>query len=103
MVLDLARHLTIGGTGIINWLSFAHPAWVITSTALFAVGAWLRSARFWDSVFLAHFVLVLGSMVNQFIPFWDVLTYNCMLFNAIFATVYFLLGAIPEFAIRRET
>lgn len=92
---DWLKFMAVGESNIVNWYSFVHPAWVITTLALLFVGAfWFtHTTKYWFALFLLHFLVVAGAFINQYFPFWETLTYNCMLFNLIFTAAYFMVSA----------
>lgn len=87
---DLAKFYSVGGPNIINWHSFVHPAWVF-----FGFGSLLAAARIQKdflarSFFWIFFTVFCAALLNQYLNFSEILTYNCMLFNAIFVALYFV-------------
>ena len=92
VILDLVKFLTIGGSTIVNWHSFIHPFWVIGAIAYLFVAASIDRPKLWRSLFGLYLIIFLASYLNQYAGFTAVLTYNCMLFNAIFAVAHYLAG-----------
>lgn len=91
IAFDGAKFILVGGPGIINWNSFIHPAWVITAFATISlISYFLRPWMTYSAFFVYLFIFAL-SLLNQYLQFTPVLTYNCMLFNLVFTSIYFFL------------
>lgn len=92
VILDLLKFLVFGSPTLVNWQSPAHYLWV-SATLMFFLGwsllGWLRLGR---ALFWLHAAVAIAALINHYLPFADVLTYNCMLFNFAFASVYFAAG-----------
>src|SRR3989344_3947404 len=91
VLFDWLKFAYVGGPNIINWNSVVHPAWVG-----FAFLALLISAAFWRSwifygALLLYFAVFSASLLNQYLHFSETLTYNCMLWNLVFVTMFYLL------------
>ena len=93
VAVDWVLYRTIGGPNIINWRSFVHPAWVIGALALLGVGVAMWRRRVWQTLFGLYFTVFVVALLNQYLSFTEVLTYNCMLFNLVFVTLYCFLSA----------
>lgn len=93
VILDGLKFIAVGGPNIINWHSFIHPGWVFVTLALFFLGVWRNTRIVWKALFGIYLVVFLFALANQYVPFSSVLTYNCMLFNLIFVSLYFFLSA----------
>lgn len=89
IVFDFIKYQLAGFPAIINWQSFWHPGWVIVALILFWTTILLNKKWLWRFSFLVYFLVFLAALLNQYIYFWEVLTYNCMLFNLVFTAVYF--------------
>lgn len=92
VIFDLVKFLTVGGATIVNWYSTIHPFWVFLAIVLLFMAARRKNSTFSNAMFGLYLVIFLASYINQYIPFTPVLTYNCMLFNAIFAVAHYLSG-----------
>lgn len=92
VLADGVKFILIGGPNIVNWNSFIHPAWVFATLVLFFAGALVAKPNFWQLLFWIQLLVVVAALANQYMPYWDVLTYHCMLFNLVFTAMYFLLG-----------
>lgn len=92
VILDLAKFWAIGGATIVNWYSTIHPLWVFIAIVLLFIGARRDRRTLSNALFGLYLVIFFASYINQYIPFTSVLTYNCMLFNAIFAVAHYLSG-----------
>jgi len=92
VVVDGIKFLSVGGPNIIDWPSIVHPAWVIIAITLLFVGIFFDRLVVWQTLFGIYFLVMIASLLNQYIPFTTILTYNCMLFNLTFATLYFFLS-----------
>lgn len=90
VVFDLGRFLLGGGPNIVNWHSFIHPSWVVLALVLLTVAAVVDRRLLWRALFGIYFLTFFISYLNQYFGVTDILTYNCMLFNAIFATAFYL-------------
>lgn len=92
---DWVRFTFLDGVEIVNWTSFAHPAWVIGTLTLLFIGIfWTGGNRhWWTLLFWLHLLVVVAALANQYLAFWDLLTYNCILFNLIFTALYFVVSA----------
>jgi hypothetical protein len=93
VVFDAVKALTLGGPAILNWHSFVHPFWVIVAAALYFAGVKINAKWFWNVLLTVYSVTFIAALANQYAPFTDILTYNCMLFNLIFVPLYLFLGA----------
>lgn len=93
VVLDAIKFLTIGGATIINWHSFIHPFWVIVAALLYFAGDVIKAKWFWNVLLGIYSIVFIAALVNQYIPFTDSITYNCMLFNLVFVPLYLFLGS----------
>ncbi|MBI1957588.1 MAG: hypothetical protein HYS44_04015 [Candidatus Niyogibacteria bacterium] len=91
VALDAAKYLTFGFPALINWESFAHPAWVIGALALFFASLKFDNRAFWKFLFGVYIAVTLAALANHYLPFSETLTYNCMLFNLVFASLYFAI------------
>ncbi|QQG46020.1 MAG: hypothetical protein HYY55_03580 [Candidatus Niyogibacteria bacterium] len=96
IAFDGLKYLAVDGPNIINWQSFAHPAWVIFTLALFAYAATSYSQPVFKSAFFVHTAVFAAAFLNQYLPFSETLTYNCMLFNLVFLSMYYLLFSYKE-------
>lgn len=92
VIIDLIKFFAIGGATIVNWYSTIHPFWVFLAIVLLFMAAGRKSNTFSNALFGLYLVIFFASYINQYIPFTPVLTYNCMLFNAIFAVAHYLSG-----------
>ena len=92
ITLDLVKFLTIGGVTIVNWYSSMHPFWVFLAIVLLFIGATRRNHGLSSALFWFYTIVFVAAYVNQYSPFTPILTYNCMLFNAIFAVVHYLMA-----------
>jgi hypothetical protein len=90
VALDLMKFLTVGGVTIVNWHSFIHPFWVALAVILLFIGAKRNEHGLSSALFWLYAIIFFASYVNQYFIFTSVLTYNCMLFNAIFAVAHYL-------------
>lgn len=93
VLFDAVKFLTIGGATIINWHSFVHPFWVLLAATLYFSGALINKKWFWNALLAVYSIVFLAAIVNQYVPFTDVITANCTLFNLIFVPLYLFLGA----------
>jgi hypothetical protein len=93
VVFDAAKFLTVGGATIINWHSFVHPFWVILAAILYFAGTVINAKWFWNTLLALYAAVFIAALINQYIPFTDVITANCTLFNLIFIPLYLFLGA----------
>lgn len=93
VVFDAAKFLTFGGTTIINWYSFIHPFWVFIAVVLYFTGTKINAKWFWNVLLCVYSVVSVAALINQYISFTNVLTYNCMLFNLVFIPLYIFLGS----------
>jgi hypothetical protein len=93
VVVDAAKFLIFGGTTLINWHSFVHPAWVITAIALYFIGIVINAKWFWNVLLALYSVVVLLAIMNQYVPFTGVITANCVVFNLFFIPLYLFLGS----------
>lgn len=93
LVFDAIKFLTYGGVTIINWNSFIHPFWVITAAVLYFIGSLVNEKWVWNVLLVVYSVVFITALVNQYVPFTDILTYNCMLFNLFFIPLYLFLGS----------
>jgi hypothetical protein len=93
VVFDAAKFLIVGGATIINWRSFIHPFWVILAAGLYFVGARVNKKWFWNALLALYSTIFILALVNQYVPFTEVLSYNCMLFNLMFVPLYLFLGS----------
>jgi len=91
VTFDGLKYLLAGGPNLINWQSFIHPAWVISAIVILAANAYFWKPALFKLSFIVYFIIVAASLINQYLPFSEILTYNCMLFNLVFASIYFLL------------
>lgn len=90
--LDLVKFLAFDFPTLVNWRSFAHPAWVLTALVLLLASAKLDSRRLWQALFWVYALVAVAALLNHYLPFSETLTYNCMLFNFAFASLYFVAG-----------
>jgi len=88
VIADLLKFLSVGGPNIINWNSFVHPAWVVTAIVLLVISTYLYSLRIW--FFGIYFIVFAVALLNQYLHFSEILTYNCMLFNLVFVSLYLM-------------
>lgn len=86
---DLAKFWFIGGPNIINWHSFVHPAWVFFGFGSLLIANIIQRVFFTKILFWVFFTIFCAALLNQYLNFSEILTYNCMLFNAIFVAIYF--------------
>lgn len=93
IIFDWLKFLFSGKSNLINWHSFAHPAWVIGAAVFLIAGIVLWRERVWQILFWLHFFVFFAAFANQFFLFSETLTYNCMLFNLVFVALYFVLSA----------
>ena len=93
VVFDAVKFLTVGGATIINWHSFIHPLWVILAVVLYFAGTIIHAKWFWNMLLALYSVIFIVALVNQYVPFTDVITANCTLFNLIFIPLYLFLGS----------
>lgn len=92
VILDLVKFLTVGGVTIVNWHSSIHPSWVVLAIILLFIGAKRNDHGLSSALFWLYAIIFFASYVNQYFAFTSVLTYNCMLFNAIFAVAHYLMA-----------
>jgi len=92
VAVDGVLFLTVEGPNIISWRSIIHPAWVIVAVSLLGIGALVWRRWMWQTLFILYFAMFVAALLNQYLSFTEVLTYNCMLFNLIFVTLYYFLG-----------
>lgn len=92
VAFDGLKYLLVGEPAIINWRSFVHPVWVIVTLALFWLVVFSQSARILTLVFFIYLSVFIAAFLNQYFSFAAFLTYNCMLFNLVFAAFYYLLS-----------
>ena len=88
---DFAKYSFLGFPALVNWESFAHPAWVIGTLILFFIGLKLARPAFWKLLLGAHTIVAAAALANHYFPFSETLTYNCMLFNFAFVSLYFAI------------
>lgn len=89
---DFIKFLIFGFPTLVNWQSFAHPAWVLTTLGLLFAAIWADNVRFWRTLFWLHAAIAIISLFNHYVPFSSNITYNCMLFNFALASLYFAVG-----------
>lgn len=87
---DLAKFYGVGGPNIINWHSFVHPAWVFFSFGSLLGATLVQEALLTKTLFWIFFSVFCAALLNQYLNFSEILTYNCMLFNAIFVAIYYI-------------
>lgn len=94
ILFDWIKFLMIGEPNIVNWHSFVHPAWVFFGFGSLLLAWFFRSKVLWRGFFWLFFAVFIAALLNQYLSFSEILTYNCMLFNAIFVAIYFVGEAV---------
>lgn len=92
VVFDAGVFLASEEVNIINWRSFVHSGWVILAAAIMLATAFLKHKFLKYFGLVIYLIIFILSLINQFIPFNDVLNYYCMLFNlGLFSIYYFAI------------
>lgn len=96
VILDLAKFWFMGGATIVNWYSAIHPFWVFLAIVLLFAASGKKRRSLSNALFGLYLIVFLASYINQYMDFTPVLTYNCMLFNAVFAVAHFLTSGVSK-------
>lgn len=93
---DFMKFLFFDFPALVNWRSFAHPAWVLATLGLFFAAIWADQLRVWQMLFKIHAIVAIIALVNHYLPLSSTITYNCLLFNFAFASLYFAIGNLKN-------
>ncbi|OGF49019.1 hypothetical protein A3G55_02460 [Candidatus Giovannonibacteria bacterium RIFCSPLOWO2_12_FULL_44_25] len=92
VLFDWLKFVYVGGPNIINWNSLAHPVWVATTLVILSIAVFQPRREIISVAFLLYFAVFATTLLNQYLHFYETLTYNCMLFNLVFATMFYLVS-----------
>lgn len=88
---DLVKFYIVGGPNIINWNSLVHPLWVFVGFGSLLAATFIQKAFLTKTFFWIFFSVFCVALLNQYLNFSEILTYNCMLFNALLVAIYFIV------------